>query len=54
MKPGEIFEISVVGLLGVLVALIRIPIGKGSYKSEIFSVQRYMSPFLAISFSMVI
>ena len=54
MNPGENFETSVVGPLGILVALVKIKIGQGSYNSGIFSGRLSMSPFLAIRFFLVI
>ena len=53
MKPGKMFETSMVGTMGTLVALIKRYIGQGSSKSEIFSGGPPMSPFLAITFSLV-
>ena len=48
------FRDSVVGPLGILVALVKRQIWKGYSKSGIFSRRPSMSPFLAISFSLVI
>ena len=48
------FEASVVGPLGILVALVKRNIGQGSSKSGIFSGITSMIPFLEISFIMVI
>ena len=54
MNPGEKFETSVVGPLLILVAVVMRQIGQGSPNSGIFSGRPSMSPFLAISFIMVI
>ena len=54
MKPGEDFDTSVVGPLGILVALFDRQIGKGSSKSGRFYVRPSMIHFLVISFSIVI
>ena len=54
MNPGANFETSVVGPLGILVALVNRQIGQGSYNPGIFSGSPSMSPFLAIRFSRVI
>ena len=54
MNPGVNFETSVVGPLGILFSLLRRQIGQGSSNSGIFYVRPYMSPFLAIRFSLVI
>ena len=54
MKPGEKFETSMVGPLGVLVALFKRNIWQGSFKSGIFVGRPSMSPFLEISFSLKI
>ena len=54
MKSGANFETSLVGTLGILVALVRIQIGQGSSKSGIFYERPSMSPFLAISSSLEI
>ena len=54
MKPGANFETSVVGPLGILVALVKKQIGQGSYNSGRFSGRPPMIPFLAIRFSLVI
>ena len=54
MNPGEKLETSVVGPLGILVALVKRQIGQGSYNSGRFSGRPSMSPFPAISFSLVI
>ena len=54
MNPGENFETSVVGPLGVLVSLFKRKIGQGSSNSGRFSGRPSMSPFLAIRFSQVI
>ena len=55
-NPSEAgnFYTSVVGPLGILVALVRRKIRQGSSKSGIFSGRPYMRPFLVILFSLVI
>ena len=54
-KPREGgVETSVVGPLGILVALVRRKIGQGYSKSGIFFGRPYMSPFLVIHFSLLI
>ena len=54
MNPEEIFDISVVGPLVILVALVKRQIGQGSSNSGRFSGRPSMSPFIAIRFSRVI
>ena len=53
-NPGGNLETSMVGPLGILVALVKRQIGQGSSNSGRFSGRPSMSPFLAISFSLVI
>ena len=48
MKPGANFETLVVGILGILVALVKRKIGQESSKSGIFVGRPFMSPFIAI------
>ena len=54
MKSGANFETSVVGSLGMLVALVKRQIVQGSYKLGIFSGIPFMNTFLAICFGLVI
>ena len=54
MNPGVKFETSMVGPLGILVALVKRQMGQGSSNSGKFSGRPFMSPFLAIDFSLVI
>ena len=54
MKPGGNYKTSVVGTLGILVALVNIQIGKGSSNPGRFFGRPSMSPFIAIRFSLVI
>ena len=54
MNPGEDFETSVVGPLGILVALVKRYIGQGSSNSGRFFGRPSMSRFLAIRLSLVI
>ena len=54
MNPGAKFETSVVGYLGILVALVKRQIGKGYSNSGRFSGRPSMSTFLDIIFSLVI
>ena len=48
IKPGGNVETSVVGLLVILVALVKIRIGQDSSKSEIFTGRPSMSTFIDI------
>ena len=54
MSPGGNFEVSVVGPLGILFALLKRKICRGSYKSGRFVGIPSMSPIPAICFSLVI
>ena len=54
MNPGEIFDKSMVGPLGILVALAKIPIWQVYSKSGRFSGGPSISTFITISFSLVI
>ena len=54
MNPGAKFETSIVGPLGIIVALVMIQIGKGYSNSGRFTGITSMIPFLAIRFIMVI
>ena len=54
MNPGANFDTSVVGPLGILSDLVKRQIGQGSSNSGRFYGRHYMSPFLAICFSLVI
>ena len=54
MNPGANFETSVVGPLGILVALVKIQIGQVSSNSGKLVGRPLKIPFLAICFSMVI
>ena len=54
MNPGGDFETSIVGPLGILVALVSRKIGQGYSDSGNFSGRTSMIPFLAIRFSLVI
>ena len=52
MNPGEKFETSMVGSMGILAALVKRQIGQGSSKSEKFVGRRFTSHFFAICFSL--
>ena len=54
MNLGANFETSVVGPLGILVALVKRQIGQGSFNSGKISDIPSMSPFIAIYVSLVI
>ena len=54
MNPGENLEISVVGTLGILVALVRRQKVQGSSKSGIFFGRPSICTFIAIHFSILI
>ena len=54
MNPGANFETSVVGPLGILVALVKRQIIQGSSNSGRLSERPSMSPFIAIRFILVI
>ena len=54
MNPGATFETSVVGPMGILVALVKRHIGQGSSNSGRFSGRPSVDHFLAINFSLVI
>ena len=54
MNPGANFETSVVGPLGILVALVRRQIGQGYSNSGRFYGRPSIRPFLSICFSLVI
>ena len=52
MKPGANFETSVVGPMGILVALVKRKIGQVYSRSGRFSGRPSVSTFLATSFSL--
>ena len=54
VKTGEMFLVSVVGPLGILVDLVKIKIGQGYSKSGRFFGRPSMRPFLDICFSLEI
>ena len=54
MKPGANFDTVVFGPQLIVVPLVKRKIGQGSSKEGVFSATPSMSPFLAISFCMVI
>ena len=54
MNPGANFDTSMVGTLVILGALVIRQIGQGSSNLGRFSGRPSMSPFIAISFSLVI
>ena len=54
MNPGEIFDTSMVGHLGILFVLVRMKIGQGFSNSGRFFGGTFMSNFIVIIFSLEI